>query len=495
MKIRTKLLLLLCACPLVLWNCTDILWLSEEYVSVEHKNFTLHEAKEFFNENTMQLAVTSRSMQDDGAIRLSAGEFTPDWDKAVASAKNGLMCYDVPIDCEHTYKAVMLSKENKTLTLDAVDVYQKLIIVKSRTTDEVGQYLLTLVPDIAYERQHQGKVADLFINAGNKGRFSGVAIYSIPGLDLIVRANRYINGIKEKGIFMSGSDKEMKDKVFWLKSIMRPFQLFRNPNIQSRTVKGEAEILDWAMTPGYRVEQSGYYYFLLDNTGLRVHEMFDVDGDGTPDTHTEFCCGYSIDPDTEEELCPYCQWAGCDKTCENLYNTNIEFDIDDFPGFDESAGRDCKEVSDRLMKQILGNNAYIGSSDNVIQLYEEIYIDGEWTLVGGSNANEGFNVLNEHLNQGRPITVGVNYEFGDNNENTDGTTDHFVVIYGRGYDENKEQYYFNYIETGRSKGNAQEAYSDNLRFYYNPNEGTFKGYDCYGLEAFDLVQIRPNNNR
>lgn len=54
---------------------------------MEHENFTLQEARKFFNENTMQLAVTSRSMQDDGKIRLSAGEFTPDWDNSVASVR------------------------------------------------------------------------------------------------------------------------------------------------------------------------------------------------------------------------------------------------------------------------------------------------------------------------------------------------------------------------------------------------------------------------
>ena len=306
----------LCALPLLLWNCTDTLQISDNRLATQHEGFTLQEAKDYFKENTMQMAAVSRTVQDDGIIRLSAGEFAPDWDKAIASAKNDLMCYDVPIDCEHTYKAVMLSKENKTLTLDAVNVYQKLIIVKSRTTGEVGQYLLTLVPDIEYERQHQGEVADLFINAGDKGGFTGVAIFSIPGLDLLVRANRYINGIKEKGIFMSGLEKEMKDKVFWLKSMMRSFQLFRNPDIKSRTAAGEAEILQWAMTPGYRVEQSGYYYFLLDNTGFRVHEMFDLDGDGTPDTHTDFCCGFT-DPDSDpnEDICPYCLKSGCDKTC------------------------------------------------------------------------------------------------------------------------------------------------------------------------------------
>ena len=64
----------------------------------------------------MQLAVTSRSMQNDGAIRLSAGEFTPDWDNSVASAKNDLMCYDVPIDCDiHTMQFGFLLKQELRL--------------------------------------------------------------------------------------------------------------------------------------------------------------------------------------------------------------------------------------------------------------------------------------------------------------------------------------------------------------------------------------------
>ena len=145
-----------------------------------------------------------------------------------------------------------------------------------------------------------------------------------------------------------------------------------------------------------------------------------------------------------------------------------------------------------LMEQ--GLDGYIGSSDNVIQLYKETVIAGDTVLVGGYNSDYGFNVLNDHLDENRPIMVGAHYRYGYKG-NDDETTDHFVVIYGRGYDENKEQYYFNYIETGRSKGKAQEAYSNNLRFYYNPNEGTFKGYNIHGKKIYDLVQIRPNNNK
>lgn len=114
MKIKVRMLLFSMCLALVLWNCTDTFWFTEGNIEVEHENFTLQEAREFFNESTMRLAVVSRSMQDGGKTRLSAGEFTPDWNNSVASAKNDLMCYDVPIDCEHTYKAVMLTKESTT---------------------------------------------------------------------------------------------------------------------------------------------------------------------------------------------------------------------------------------------------------------------------------------------------------------------------------------------------------------------------------------------
>ena len=78
--------------------------------------------------------------------------------------------------------------------------------------------------------------------------------------------------------------------------------------------------------------------------------------------------------------------------------------------------------------------------------------------------------------------------------NTDETTDHFVVINGRGYDENKGQYYFNFIDTGYGINNVQTAFSVDNRLYYNPKENSFKSYNNDDVE-YILVQIRPNNNR
>ena len=336
-----KILLLLCVLPLVLWNCTDTFWFTEGNMEVEHENFTLQEAREFFNESTMQLAVVSRSMQENGKTRLSAGEFTPDWDNSVASAKNDLMCYDVPIDCEHTYKAVWLSTETGTPTLEAVDVYQKLVLVKNRVTGKLGQFLLTLIPDIAYERQHQGEVADLFINAGNKGGFTGVAIYSIPGIDLIVRANRYTNGIKTRGVHMSGNKKDLKENVFWLKAILRPFKLIRCSSVQSRGA-GEDMIMEWVKQVN-TVEKIGDCWVFSDENGEQFR-MEDSDGDGEPDSivilpengngeNTE----PTPDPDPEDEndlpkRCDRCGLISCNGNCVT-------------PGGGGSGGDDNNEIN------------------------------------------------------------------------------------------------------------------------------------------------------
>lgn len=141
------------------------------------------------------------------------------------------------------------------------------------------------------------------------------------------------------------------------------------------------------------------------------------------------------------------------------------------------------------MKQILGNNANIGSNGTRMQLWQEV--NGVLTKVG--NANDIFNTLNEHLDANRPITVGVDHTPNKHPGNSDLTTDHFIVITGRGYDQSKGQYYYNYIETGRGSGNGAGATSDNNRLYYDPSTGKFTNHDGYiGGDGYKLTQIRPN---
>jgi hypothetical protein len=97
--------------------------------------------------------------------------------------------------------------------------------------------------------------------------------------------------------------------------------------------------------------------------------------------------------------------------------------------------------------------------------------------------------IDKHLEAGRPIIVGVNYQLG--NKYNEGTTDHFVVIYGRRI--YNEEIHYMYYEVGKTS--VTLGYNDNNRFIYISGKNP-KLYDekseLKGGARFDVTQIRPN---
>ena len=63
---------------------------------------------------------------------------------------------------------------------------------------------MNLIPDAEYDKKYLKKVGDRFINCADKGGFSGIAFYTMPNLDMILRVNYYKNGVKKRGVFLSG---------------------------------------------------------------------------------------------------------------------------------------------------------------------------------------------------------------------------------------------------------------------------------------------------
>ena len=148
-----------------------------------------------------------------------------------------------------------------------------------------------------------------------------------------------------------------------------------------------------------------------------------------------------------------------------------------------------------LCKNILKNYGLddFGSSDNVYQLLRE---DGGLEYCGNNpqeNYRNAIECIDRHLNNGRPIIVGVNHTLGRGiNE---GATDHFVVIYGKGYDSNLDCNYYTYYQVGKS--NISASYdSENNRFLYIDKEQPLF-YDSKSNRSdgkrFDVTQVRPND--
>lgn len=144
-------------------------------------------------------------------------------------------------------------------------------------------------------------------------------------------------------------------------------------------------------------------------------------------------------------------------------------------------------------KMILNNYGLTsyGSSATAIQLLKES--DGK--LVYATDNPEkiyksAVECIDKHLEAGRPIIVGVNYQLG--NKYNEGATDHFVVIYGK--EDCREEICYMYYEVGKTLLSA--GYNDkNNRFVYKSGKNP-QFYDekseLKGGVRFDVTQVRPN---
>ena len=142
--------------------------------------------------------------------------------------------------------------------------------------------------------------------------------------------------------------------------------------------------------------------------------------------------------------------------------------------------RTCHKI---LINYGLGEKS--GYRDNLIQVVIENSTK-KTIEVNKSKAKEGVKYIDKELEKGNPIIVGTHYKFGSNiNE---GTTDHFVVIVGRGYE--KGNLYYRFYDVGThfsSKGQHQ----DNKLFIQD--DFSLKGTPKHNLlHKYIVSQIRKN---
>ena len=164
---------------------------------------------------------------------------------------------------------------------------------------------------------------------------------------------------------------------------------------------------------------------------------------------------------------------------------------DNFVGYDIS--KDCM-VGCRAIMENYG--VAPGSSNNVYQLLIEK--DGDLVYYDVENYQTIYNnaiaCINRHLDADHPIVVGVNHTLGRGiNE---GTTDHWIVITGRGYDVDQQQYYYTYMDTGRSNIAGGCNVDDNRLYYDSDNYEFYDERATYsGKKQFDVTQVRPNDGK
>ncbi|OJH41800.1 LysM peptidoglycan-binding domain-containing protein [Cystobacter ferrugineus] len=111
--------------------------------------------------------------------------------------------------------------------------------------------------------------------------------------------------------------------------------------------------------------------------------------------------------------------------------------------------------------------ATVTGPDQRIQLATGENSKGRLT-VNAQKAAQGRNYIDQQLNAGKPVVVGVSHK--DSNYNADGLTDHFVTITGRGTDAQGRTYYTFHDPGTRHASKGQDT-NPNNRFYVDERTG------------------------
>ena len=209
---------------------------------LEHQEFSLQEAKDAFQSKKAKYDSMNRQYNRVG---LPAGEFEFEWDRAIASVnpnRGDLLYYTVPIKSPYKYKAVMLD----TPDLEWVYVYQKVVVRKDTQDNSIYFYLMSLVPDLDFEKRNQGLVAENFVYLKEDNYFSGVNITSSLFSGLIASCEQIKNGRRKSRIFIPSKEEEITGRIAIAKSILEPYHFFRVTVGRGRTrAKCESAELYW----------------------------------------------------------------------------------------------------------------------------------------------------------------------------------------------------------------------------------------------------------
>ena len=108
------------------------------------------------------------------------------------------------------------------------------------------------------------------------------------------------------------------------------------------------------------------------------------------------------------------------------------------------------------------------------------------------DVKKGLEMIDKHLEESKPIIVGTDWKAGDTG-NHDKTTDHWIVIVGKG--EDKNGVYYNYFDPQTSQ-NAVGTNSGNK--LYIQKDGTLKGDYRTGTDyerTYTVTMVRPSDKK
>ena len=511
---KRRLLILGALCSFLWYSCSDELELPQPTGKTVIDNFGIADARHYFEENATDLSpLRFKEQAHTKSSGLAETELIPEWNRAMQSGHSGVSLIEVPLYSN----AVQLYVEN--VIKGGKKVFQKQIlsqrrlVIARRNTGETDMFVITLAPlATAGGNVYESMESFRYLGGGN---FTGRVFCSTLEGEF-VKAFGYTNGhLNGNLIVMKRSELAKHSDDDWAQDYSS-INLYEGMKTRSGTY-----MFDEGGGAGTGLCPHGY------KEGSCPICMDEVVVVACPYCHSQngCICPHCFYCGNKEPQCLCARCAQCRKklpecTCYTYPDPNpkpgtgggtvtppppppttepdpegpILPNVDltntkNFVGYNTSGN--CMTGCQSIMNNY---GVATGSSANVYQLMYERngvleYYDTENYATVYDNA---INCINRHLDADRPIIVGVNHTVNKNiNE---GATDHWIVITGRGYDETQQQYYYIYMDTGRSRA-SDGCNTTNNRLYYDSDNYTFRD-DAAGTQdkkQFDVTQVRPND--
>src|SRR5690606_32997433 len=102
--------------------------------------------------------------------------------------------------------------------------------------------------------------------------------------------------------------------------------------------------------------------------------------------------------------------------------------------------------------------------------------------VNSSSKSEALDIIHRTLEAGNPVVVGLDYQPGHKG-NSDKTTEHYVVIVGRGKDKNGTEYFRFYDNTG-------QLYTDESNKFILNEDGVLEYNSGNWRNDYKVTQVR-----
>jgi hypothetical protein len=207
--------------------------------------------------------------------------------------------------------------------------------------------------------------------------------------------------------------------------------------------------------------------------------------DGTP--------GLEVDPSTangaEDSSTPVLLSGGI--IYQEYQSTTPWPVVRDVMGWQQFVKFDNSQCFGLAKQQINKLNFTVSGWSSSSTLIFKSYNESGTTQVNLSETKKGITYVNQALQAGIPVLIGVDYAPGYPPGNQDHTTDHFVVIVGAGTDANGKFYRF--YDNGTDQ--IGRGTNPDNKLYYNDSTGLISGHTHVGkLSGFTykVTQIRKS---